>query len=107
LNKVYFEFINLVLHNIFGCYSSFKIKIFNLSALSHLKMNSVDYSKADISRAKTTDYYPGQSTSGPFYNPNSAYSKNLGQSLPNSQVYSGDASRYYAGSRHPAQSYEQ
>ncbi len=52
-------------------------------------MNSVDYSKADISRAKTADYYPSQSTSGPFYNPNLAYSNNLGQTLPNSQVYGG------------------
>jgi hypothetical protein len=70
-------------------------------------MNSVDYSKADFSRAKTADYFPGQSVSGPFHNPNLAYSNNLGQSLPNSQVYGGEASRYYATSRQPPQSYEQ
>jgi len=68
-------------------------------------MNSVDYSKADISRAKTAEYYPGQSASGPFYNPNIQHSYGAGQSLPDSRVYSGDASRYYQTPQQPANNY--
>lgn len=79
----------------------------NIEAWSIKRMNSVDYSKADISRAKTAEYYPGQSVSGPFHNPNLHYSNNLGSSLPDSRVYYGDASRYYYTPRNTPQSYEQ
>lgn len=70
-------------------------------------MNSIDYSKGDISRARTAEYYPGQSASGPFYNRNLQQSNGAGQSLPDSRVYPGDASRYYYAPQHSTHSYEQ
>ena len=71
-------------------------------------MNSVEYSKGDLSRARTAEYHPGQSASGPFLNPNQQYAYNLGKSFSNSsRVYAGDASQYYTASQHPAQSYDQ
>lgn len=70
-------------------------------------MNTLDYSKADISRAKTAEYYPGQSASGPFYSTHLKHSNNLGDSLPDSRVYPGDASIYYHTPQNHAQSYHQ
>ncbi len=71
-------------------------------------MNTLDYSKVDISRAKTAAYFPGQSASGPFYNPNLNNSRRADQSYYDGRMYEGDASQYYQNaSRHPTQSYEQ
>lgn len=69
-------------------------------------MNTLDYSKGDVSRAKTAEYFPGQSATGPYYNPNLNYSGRVDQSAYDGRVYPGDASQYYLRvQNHPSQSY--
>lgn len=58
-------------------------------------MNSLDFSKGDLSRARTADYFLGQSASNPTYNPHLGFSKETGQNYYDPRVYPGDASRYY------------
>lgn len=69
-------------------------------------MNSLDYSKGDGSLARTAEYYPGQSATGPYYQPNLYYSRRPDHSAYEGRVYTGDASRLYLRPQdHPSQSY--
>lgn len=71
-------------------------------------MNVLDYSKAEISRAKTADYYPGQSASGSFYANKLNPSQRMDPNLSQTQFYRGDASQQnFRIQGHPTQSYEQ